>query len=298
MFGRLATREDARFGHVHKLAGLAVLGHYAWRVSLWATTGTTGLDRDAWTPAWLLLHAMLHVTSFQFHVDGHRNRTYNIIWPEMRLHTAAFAARSIVVAAAVWLTRHALALAVMRRIDARWLDVLDTDSGATAIACVRAAAVLGTLILADAATVWCGDGRTTTMRDNPYPSNTPWLARRAINLFYSVSQIAATVRTLVATSVEPAFFVLLPIQIAPLLMTLVRKGYLRQTGWHIVYSLSLLGAWWHAVRSPRQTSLDWQEVALMVTGIAALRLRLGINKYLLWTAAAAYAIVFGQQLPM
>lgn len=294
MLGRLVTREDLRFGHAHKLVGVAVLGHFAWRVGLWATTGATGLDRDEWTPVWLLLHALLHVTSFQFHVDGHRNRTYNIIWPEMRLHTAAFATRSIVVGAAAWMTRHALALAVMRRIDARWLDLFDIYSGAPVLAWVRAAAVIGTLLLADAATAWCGDGRTTTMRDNPYPSDTPMLARRALNLFYSVSQVAATVRTLVATSVEPAFFVLLPIQIAPLLMTLVRKGYLRQAGWHLIYSLSLLGAWWHAFRSPRQTSLDGQEVALMVAGIAALRLRLGVNKYMLWTAAAAYAILHGQ----
>ena len=291
MWARLATREDARFGHAHKLLGLAVLGHYAWRVARWARTGTTGLDEDPWTPLWLLVHALLHATSFQFHVAGRRNHAYNVIWPEMRLHTTVFAARSLVVAAAVWLSRHALSLAVRYgRLwpagAARLVLAFDPYDHATTLPWLRVAAVFGAMLLADVATAATG-GAVGTMRGNPYPRGSPPIARRLLNLFYSVSQGGATVAVLSATSVEPVFMVLLPIQVAPLLMTLVKKGFLRQAGWHLWYTASLLAVWAHAIRSPRrQLELAWPGVAALIAMFALLRLCLGMNKYAVWAVAA------------
>ena len=294
MWNRLATHEDddAEYGHAHKALGLAVLGHYAWRIARWARTGSTGLDDDAWTPLWLLVHALLHATSFQFRVAGRRNQAYNVIWPEMRLHTTVFAARSLVVAAAAWLSRHALALAVRHGRHwpagaARLVLAFDPYDHETTLAWLRVAAVFGAMLLADAATALTGDEGGTTMRGNPYPRGAHPLVRRLVNLFYSVSQGGATVLVLSATSVEPAFMVLLPIQVAPLLMTLVKKGFLRQAGWHLWYSASLLAVWAHAILSPRrQLALAWPAIAVVIATFALLRLGMGMNKYVVWAAAA------------
>lgn len=262
---RLATHEDARFAHAHKALGAAALAHFAYRLALWAREGSVGLAGAAPAPflALLALHAALHVSSFEFVLPRRRNRAYNIIWPEMRWHSMAFAYRSLAVTLVAWLRqRGALAAA--------WEGPC------------RAAAVFATMAAADAATRLLGDG-STSMRGNPFPDYVPPAARRAVNLFYSVSQLFATLQMLFCGP-DLVFLTLVAIQTAPFLMTLEKKGIITQGGWHLGYTAALLVSYAYAHWGPGKA--EPSTVPLMLAA-AALRFGLRANKYAVWAAVAA-----------
>jgi hypothetical protein len=92
-------------------------------------------------------------------------------------------------------------------------------------------------------------------------------------------------------------FVLLPIQTAPLLMTLVKKGVLRQAGWHLWYTLALAATYAMVVATTTAggdhggalatSPLTWARTAGLVATFGVLRLALNVNKYVLWTAVGA-----------
>ena len=69
---RLATREDPVF--THKVLGCLTLGHIGYRMILIFKYGDSGLATSTWTPFWVILHALLHVSSFQFILPEKRNR--------------------------------------------------------------------------------------------------------------------------------------------------------------------------------------------------------------------------------
>ena len=100
---RLITHEDRHIMHIHKTLGVLVLGHIFYRMNLIIKLGDSGLAASPWTPLWLVIHALLHVSSFQFRLPSKRNRTYNIIWPEFRLHSMIFAYRSILSVLLMWM---------------------------------------------------------------------------------------------------------------------------------------------------------------------------------------------------
>ena len=277
---RLSTHEDAAYGHAHKVLGVSVLASFCYRGWLWWTRGSMGFDGDgrvgaAWT---ILLHALLHVTSFQFVIGSRRNRRYNVIWPEMRWHTAIFAGRSLATMALLgmaptvpWLMslRPAVAIATMLLADAvtaRYDD--DGDATATATSTATAAA---------SATA------TTSMRGNPYPEGTPKRFIHALNLFYSMSQAGATLTVMSSTSSDTVFWFLLPIQTAPLLMTLVKKGIIDQAGWHLWYSLAVVSTYGLQLRTRTSMSdLDWYETVAALAAFAAWRIGMRGNKYFFW----------------
>ena len=269
---RLATHEDGRFMHAHKLLGVAVLASFAMRLWTCATgRGGTGLDDGSWaTLAWIGVHAALHVTSFQFALPARRNLAYNTIWPEMRWHSLAFAWRSVAVLALFWLHRNGLL-------------------GETGLAVGRAAAVMATMVAADVAT-WCHRGgptaaTATTMRGNPFPEGTPVWLRRATNAFYSTSQITGTLALLFRDE-GAAFWLLLPLQIAPLLMTLEKKGFVSKTSWHVWYTATLLVNYVYT-GSQLGPFARMPSLAPLAAAIVALRFFARVDKYLLWGAVIA-----------
>jgi hypothetical protein len=132
------------------------------------------------------------------------------------------------------------------------------------------------------------------MRGNPYPDGTPPALRRALNLFYSASQVGATMIVMSSRDTVALLWVLLPIQLAPFLMTLVKKGILNQAGWHLWYTLSLLVNWayryvWRVEQSRVGPVAPVHSMA-MWGALCVLRLGLGANKYALWAAACAFAV--------
>lgn len=275
---RLSTHEDGRFAHAHKVLGVLVLGHFVWRLWRLVAHGGMGFDGGMGTLGWIMVHAGLHVTSFQFILPARRNKVYNVIWPEMRWHTMIFAYRSVAVWALLW--------ARERYMWPWW--VVDA---------VRGVAVFATMLGADTATRYYKarkqvDEGDSSMRGNPHPAYVPGWVTKTVNYFYSVSQIIGTVQIFNSRSMEPAFLILLPIQIAPFLMTLEKKGIIRQAGWHFWYILALLANY---VQGYFREGVDdgvfgsWVTMPL-VAGVALLRFGGGVSKYLLWGAVWAIYI--------
>lgn len=260
---RLATHEDRT--HFHKILGIMVLGHLAYRVNLITRRGDSGLLTSPWTPWWMAVHALLHVSSFQFKLPRKRNMTYNIIWSEFRLHSLIFAWRSIINIMCLW----------------------------SGVQWARGPLVIGAMAAADTVTHFCG--QATTMRGNPYASGTSAEFITWHNRFYSMSQFGATM-AIMFRGADSAFMALLPIQTAPFLMTLVKKGILTQTEWHIWYTLGLLSNWIHALVG---TGTDGnllstsQYMCLFFTATAA-RLYFRVPKYLIWGPMWLGAICTGK----
>jgi hypothetical protein len=290
---RLSTHEDAAYGHAHKVLGVSVLASFCYRGWLWWTVGSMGFDGDGrvgaacWT---VLLHAMLHVTSFQFVIGSRRNRRYNVIWPEMRWHTAIFAGRSLAAMALLtaapsmpWLMRlrPAVAIATMLLADAVTARYSSSDGPDGPDGDAKTKPL--TAQTPTAAKAKATATATTTMRGNPYPEGTPKRFIHALNLFYSVSQAGATLAVISSTSCDTVFWLLLPIQTAPLLMTLVKKGVIDQAGWHLWYSLALLSNFGLQLRTRESMSdLEWYETAAALLAFAVWRIGMRGDKYVFW----------------
>lgn len=265
---RLATREDGRFFHAHKVFGVFALVHFAYRFYLFGTHGTMMFDRSVTTVVCLGVHVLLHVTSFQFALPARRNLTHNIIFPEMRWHTTFFGMRAIA--------------CMMSTIFLPKWPIINTGI------------VMLTMLLADAAThahTLKGGNATTTMRGNAFPAYVSPTCARMTNLLYSITQVGATTN-MVFFGPDAMFATLLPIQVAPLLMTLAKKGIISKLGWHVGYTATLLLAYYRAFFTQDVHDMRiacWSNV-MIVTFFSVGRFGFRINKYLLW----ALVISFGE----
>lgn len=284
---RLITHEDAVYYHAHKLFGILVLGHFCWRFGLYQIMGSMFMETDPSIPFWILVHAGLHISSFQFIISSRRNKTYNIIWPEMRWHSLIFAYRSILAMAVQW-------LANQNRIPWMAADV------------VRPLIAMGTFLAADYVTYYYKnigqvEKQDSTMRGMPYPT---WVSRypsyiRVHNLFYSVSQVFATMIIMDTRCIAHHFVLLVAIQTAPFCMTLVKKGIIDQGAWHVYYTLALLAGYYYGITSSclsaRMDScfvFPGHGFKLMVALFSIGRFRFHMNKYLLWGPIALAHVLY------
>ena len=265
---RLVTHEDGHFFHAHKIFGLIGLGNYLYRMASQAFWGTMSYDASMWTPMFIMVHAMMHVTSFQFLIPSRRNRVYNIIWPEMRWHSLVFAYRSLLMMSILWFA---------------WIGVIPKNMTPW----IRGPVVLATMALADQITSYYTKidaikETETTMRSNPYPSYIDPAWARAYNIMYSTSQVLGTMNIL-CRDMGSIFLVVLPIQIAPFGMTLVKKGVITQAGWHLWYSFAIFANYWYAKTMQRSTT-DGLENFYTASVIFFTLGRFGLrrNKYILW----------------
>ena len=270
---RLVTHEDGHFFHAHKIFGILGLGHFAYRIINHAWYGTMNFNTSAWTFFFILVHAMMHVTSFQFLIPSRRNRTYNIIWPEMRWHSLIFAYRSLILMSMLYFS---------------WLSILPIP----ATVYLRGPLVLLTMVTADQITEYYKridaiKESETTMRTNPYPSYVSPQLSRWYNLMYSTSQVFGSMNIL-CRDVGSVFLVLVPIQIAPFGMTLVKKGIITQAGWHFWYSLAIFVSYWYATTMERSNASGLEQ--FYIAGVLSFcigRFALRMNKYVLWTIIIA-----------
>lgn len=252
---KLFTKED-RY-NIHKTLGLLCLANYVYRISL-AFSRRSGEHMPV---AWLFAHAGLSVTGLFFHVPSNRVSKRPMIYREFRAHSILFALRSLMV------------LAMMRAFPG--------------LAWPRAAVVLATIVCADIATMLYKPDQTT-MRGMPYPDGTPDFIKRAMNRFYSVSQVLATMNMLFTKNPDVPFLVMFPIQLAAFLMTLVRKGYLGALGWHVLYSGALGINFVHASMMCSVVG-SWNYIRLAAI-FCILRFDLYFNKYALWVAMCWIAV--------
>ena len=304
--------------NAHDLVGGMVMGHFAWRAWLLATTGSSGLDGSSASAACIAIHALLHLTALRF---GRRRCGNNAVWPEMRWHTAIFAARSITTLAAMWLASEhgsaqpfAEAVAGTRKALQAFAPEMASSPAARAAAwaasaldrslpdppvvlavlpVVRIVSVMMTMLLVDAVSAAFGraGANRTGAYGNPFPAGTPELVSRAVNCFYELSQIAGTLIILCSADMAPVLFVMLPIQTVPLLMTLVRRGLLRQGGWHSWCILSIIVAYAVCAVAGAQPGYEarmtWAQAGSIVLLCGAVRAVLGISKYAMWSVLAA-----------
>ena len=280
---RLATHEDAAFFHVHKILGVFVLSHFAYRLCYETSNELGFADASYADLAAIVIHALLHVSSFQFALPLKRNFAYNTIWPEMRMHSLIFAWRSVAVLLLLWCFRRGLissdALFASRCIviiaAMAFADLATRRYRRLVAQTTQKVSEVGEIQEIREIQSQTKSTRTTTMRDNAFPEGTPTGVRYIMNTFYSISQLIATLMLLVRGE-GAAFLILLPIQIAPLLMTLEKKGFITSVAWHVGYSLALGLNFVYNLSTVGQSSFQ--------IGVMCILLRLGfrVNKYAMW----------------
>ena len=104
MLTSLITAEDP--SHLHKLLGIGCLGHFAYRFMRYGANDMEFSTAGWLTPALLLMHALLSVSSLIFRLPKRRIRDGSRIWPEYRMHSIIFAVRSLSLMLLYWAEQH------------------------------------------------------------------------------------------------------------------------------------------------------------------------------------------------
>jgi hypothetical protein len=221
--------------HVHKSLGLLVLLHYAYRYYLVVAHGTAFPSSEgsgSSSPLLLLdviailLHGALSWSSLLLPLPGRRNFGRPMIWPEFRYHSILFATRHV--------SCTVLGLCGM------WPS--NSEDGMMLSSClVRGLIVLGTSHAALMITSRHGDRDRRTTNSMPYPAYvTPGgVQQSVIKAAYATAQFGATVSCVLYDDPTLCFAPLLGIQMAPLLMTLVRKNKIGCGTYHACYASCL-----------------------------------------------------------
>jgi hypothetical protein len=280
---KLFTKEDP-IG-IHKYAGIFVLLHYIFRYSqlffgdISAGFGSRlGKGTSIVAPLCLVPHLILSLSSLIFHtVPRERVVGKPMIWAEFRIHNIAFACRSIFVTFLGWLS-------VSKNHDPVWRR-----------SCVLMASlsILVTNWIADKASVRLRvDERESTTATMPYWEGCSIDTQKRFKRFYAYCQFMATLACLAMWNPAWGFAVMLPIQLASLLMTLVRKGILSARGYHIGYTLSLCLPYFVGFRS-----VGLKFIPILGLGWLLFQCRRkGIGKYTLWSTMVVSRILFFDSL--
>lgn len=207
--------------HVHAMLGLTALIHFLYRFLYMFTLRAESFTYGRFSFGSLLVHFLLHVSSFQFDLPANRIWTKPMIWREFRVHNAIFAYRHLVGAA--------LGIAF----PAWWWRDPSVSSLAAKIALVLAGCKA-----ADIATDRIGSTEKRTTNAMPYPKKTDKSIESVAKWFYAKSQFAATTLAAFGTP-SLSFCSILAIEIASFLMTLVRKGLIEDRTYHFIYAFSL-----------------------------------------------------------
>ncbi|CAB9506923.1 B5 isoform [Seminavis robusta] len=279
---KLFTKEDP-IG-VHKSLGVFVLMHFIFRFrQMFIGDPSCGLGTrlgkgpSIWPALCLLPHAMLSLSSLIFHtVPRERVVGMPMIWSEYRVHNIAFGVRSVITAALAWASFYF-------NHSSTWRRVALIGS---------AAAVIGAQITADLGTKYLRvNNKESTTATMPYWDGCSLKTQKRFKSFYAYCQFMATMACLAVGNPGWPLSVLLAIQMASLLMTLVRKGLLSARGYHIGYTATLIMPWIVGIRSfAKGPDFAYATVAAWI--IYQLRRR-GINKYLLWSPVIAARIMWG-----
>lgn len=267
---KLFTKEDP-IGF-HKYAGIFSLLHFAYRYGhtilgdVSAGFGTRhGVGASAWPLLCLIPHTLLSLSSLIFHtVPRERIVGRPMIWQEFRAHNIIFGMRHILCTLTAW--------TAIRFAGARRLATIGSCSVA-----------LLAMYLADVATEKLRDNSLeSTTATMPYWEGCTVETQRKIKTFYAFSQFMATMSCTITWNPAWPLVCLFPIQIASLLMTLVRKGLLNTKGYHLGYGLALCLPYFSILRSTI-LARSWEVPAL--TALASIMFclrRRGVEKYALW----------------
>lgn len=247
---KLITKED--YSHIHKTLGILSVVHYAYRIHEWYTYKQITFDHDIITLCMICIHTLLSVSSLIFHIPRVRNKMAPMIWPEFRLHSILFACRSLIVM-------------LLHFFNMRGRFIIH----------------ILTMLGADIVTYYL-PSHGTTMRIMPYEYERFWNVHK---IFYSMCQVYATLEIITREKMDYAFMVLFPIQLSAFLMTMVRKGLLSSTGWHVLYTVALLTTMMYCISSYSAgfDSKFGTMYQLCAIGFMVGRFYFKLNKYILWT---------------
>lgn len=156
--------------------------------------------------------------------------------------------------------------------------------------------VLGAIIAAEIATNrLCPSTAESTTATLPYWPGCSKTTQRRFKTFYAYCQFMATLSCLMCSNPSWPFVVLLPIQLAALLMTLVRKGLISTRAYHLAYTVSLCVPF--IVGARHLVFMQTPDfVAVAIIGWVAYQLRrCGVSKYAIWLPLVAARIAIGDR---
>lgn len=259
-FYKLFTHED--HFNIHKFLGVVSLTHFVVRFYNLFVYGDMLFQDSIVDYLLLFCHFLLSISSLLFAIPSNRVKSMIVIWPEFRAHSILFATRSL---ACILCSYTMYSIHHVR------------------LAC--GLIVLLTMVGADMTTSYYNRNMDkTTMRGmswpNFFPMNNPYY-QKAHNFFYSFSQIGATLSMFTGNYPDHPFMMLLPIQIAPFLSTLVKKNIISDFYWHLVYTTTLILPYLYPSSPVR---IHW------IMMIAFLRFYLRMDKYILWSLVLFFEI--------
>eukprot|EP00927_Polykrikos_kofoidii_P065345 TRINITY_DN61103_c0_g1_i1.p1 TRINITY_DN61103_c0_g1~~TRINITY_DN61103_c0_g1_i1.p1 ORF type:complete len:1011 (-),score=109.38 TRINITY_DN61103_c0_g1_i1:256-3222(-) len=278
VLGKLFTRED-NF-NLHKALGLVCLFHYTFRFGV-VLSNSSPVHDAAWftvapcSLALVWLHALLQVSSFIFHVPRARVHGSPMIWEEFRVHNCIFTLRHII---SFTLTYFLLVseMSAGKPLPSLALVVLLLDY------CI----VFGAMVLADWVTErYRVDQHESTTATMPYWDGCPRWVESFFKNYYMFAQLQATTSIVAIRNMYIQFLVAFPLQIASLLMTLVRKGVIPGRVYHVLYfgALAEVFICW---------AMQGQGYLIFGVWVTLFYLRRwGFAKYGLWGGLAAADIV-------
>jgi hypothetical protein len=214
---KLLTHHDPL--HAHALLGALALAHYVIRWTLILCTGSAFLDKE---PTWfriagVSIHVLLPLVSLILPVPRKRNLSKPMIWPEFRLHSLLFA------------SRHVIACAIA---------TFYPNMSETIFLCIGVILHQGTMAAASYVTTCIGDVNLRTTNAMPYPKSSLETEVTHTRAMYREAQFLASAM-MHCRNPTLCFMPLLAIQIAPFLMTLVRKNLAKPALHHAVYAWAL-----------------------------------------------------------
>lgn len=267
---KLITNHDPF--HIHKILGVCALLNYIYRFFLLLTIGTCFPQDEpkSISVTSVLLHALLSLSSLLLPLPKKRNFSSPMIWPEFRLHSITFASRHAIMTIAV------LCNAVPENI---WANLA-----------FRLLIITGTIQIASIITDKYGCRVKRTTNAMAYPKHITEEMQKPVKKFYTLSQFGATATCLLD---DPTilFVPIFAIQIAPLMMTFVRKGKASAASLHRVYALSLYFAFVAAFIRYFVMGKDFTFKYIFVLSMPASKLRRIFPSKVVWLIVSFVATI-------
>lgn len=254
---KLMTKEDQY--HIHKTLGIVSIIHFVYRYGRLLTNQSMDFTTN-YDISFLIIHALLSTTSFDFKIPQSRNKASPMIYPEFRLHNLLFSYRSLLCTLFFYYR-----LPIIYNI----------------LACYM------TMIGADIVSKYYKDG--TTMRGMQFDANVSEESKKIITMFHSKMQLCAT--TYMIGNIDSAFSPLFAIQLSSFLMTLVRKNIIKTNHWHLLYGFSLI----MNVFVYYSLRFDFIMLQLFIFKLFSyMRFTKQQNKYLCWTLVYGIFMIYRQ----
>lgn len=250
-FKKLSTHEDKMF--IHKILGITCLCNYLYRFGRFFYCGDMNLKSDL-SYYLIFCHMLLSSSSLIFRISDVRHKSLTLIYPELRLHSIAFTARHVV---------------------CFLLSYYEFDMIYKIITCFL------TMMIADLITYYTKSEEKkygTTIRGlPPYPNQTDKERKRTAYM-YSEGQGSATI--FVIYNITTAFTPLFAIQLVAFLMTLGKKGIIKDSVGRLIYILAL---WINLFILTILNISNIISIALCVFIFKYLRLKYNYSKYIVWS---------------